>query len=213
MSLQWSFSCLCQDFGWAAGLSLPLPLPLLMLLCCWYCGCCCCCCWQMEHIWLHPKQRKQTDAEIYIRKNGHPSGEYKTCQEGGGEGTRINAWILMACQPVHFKLCAARGRVSFWVESGLPYPGRRGPDRRQAEEGLALSCFPVVLHWHLGNIIRWHRQQLCIHYVHISCFVDPNRFRCYFTRHSLRFVYVDIYVKCALGFYKCHRGRGTERER
>lgn len=215
MSLQWSFSCLCQDFGWAAGLSLPLPLPLLMLLCCWYCGCCfcCCCCWQMEHIWLHPKQRKQTDAEIYIRKNGHPSGEYKTCKQGGGEGTRINAWILMACQPVHFKLCAARGRVSFWGESGLPCPGRRGPEQRQAEEGLALSCFPVVLHWHLGNIIRWHRQQLCIHYVHISCFVDPNRFRCYFTRHSLRFVYVNIYVKCALGFYKCHRGIGKERER
>lgn len=43
--------------------------------------------------------------------------------------------------------------------------------------------------------------------------MDPNRFRCYFTRHSLRFVYVNIYVKCALGFYKCHREGERVRER
>lgn len=30
---------------------------------------------------------------------------------------------------------------------------------------------------------------------------------------SLRFVYVNIYVKCALGFYKCHRARENERGR
>lgn len=30
---------------------------------------------------------------------------------------------------------------------------------------------------------------------------------------SLRFVYVNIYVKCALGFYKCHRARESERGR
>lgn len=117
-------------------------------------------------------------------------------------------WLASQC----ISNCVRRGGVCpFGAKVGCR--ARTGEDRRQAEEGLALSCFPVVLHWHLGNIIRWHRQQLCIHYVHISCFVDPNRFRCYFTRHSLRFVYVNIYVKCALGFYKCHRGRGTDRNR
>lgn len=146
MSLQWSFSCLCQDFGWAAGLSLPLPLPLLMLLCCWYCGCCCCC-WQMEHIWLHPKQRKQTDAEIYIRKNGHPSGEYKTCQEGGGEGTRINAWILMACQPVHFKLCAARGACVLLGRKWVAVPGQagNGPETSRGGPGIVMFCRCIAL--------------------------------------------------------------------
>lgn len=101
----------------------------------------------MEHIWLHPKQRKQTDAEIYIRKNGHPSGEYKTCQEGRGRGDPHKCMNTYGLPASAFQTVCGEGACVLlgrkWV--AVPGQGRTGPETSRGGPGIVMFSRCIAL--------------------------------------------------------------------